>query len=181
MKRLCVFCGSAEGKNPKYMAQAAELGEKMASKKLGLVYGGSSIGLMGRVADSVLEGKGEVIGVIPESLKAREIIHNGLTEQHVVQGMHERKKMMYDFSDAFVAIPGGMGTLDEMCEIITWAQLKYHNKPCYLLNIDGFYDSLLRHFEFIHQEGFLKKEHLELVRVTNSIDELLDAVLLPRN
>jgi uncharacterized protein (TIGR00730 family) len=179
MKRLCVFCGSSSGTNPKYLSLASELGEKMAQRQIGLVYGGASIGLMGKVADEVLNKKGIVIGVIPESLTSLEIIHRGLTEQHVVQGMHERKKLMYDFSDAFVAIPGGMGTLDEMCEILTWAQLKYHQKPCYILNTYGFYDALLSHFNFIHREGFLKKEHLDLVRVVNNVDELLDAVLLP--
>lgn len=178
-KMLCVFCGSSQGNNPKYMELANSLGSKMGEKKIGLVYGGASIGLMGEVADSALKNGAKVIGVIPESLTRLEIVHQGLTENHIVSTMHERKKMMYDFSDAFVAIPGGMGTLDEMCEILTWAQLKYHQKPCYILNTFSFYDALLEHFNFIHQQGFLKKEHLDLVRVVNSIDELLDGVLLP--
>ena len=176
---LCVFCGSAEGKNPKYMQLARELGHKMGEREIGLVYGGASIGLMGQVANSVLEKNAKVVGVIPQSLTTLEIVHNGLTENHIVTGMHERKKMMYDFSDAFVAIPGGMGTLDEMCEILTWAQLKYHQKPCFILNTHGFYDALLAHFKLIHDEGFLKKEHLDLVQVVSSVDELLDRVLLP--
>ncbi len=179
MKNLCVFCGSSNGAHPKYLALAQELGEKMAKQNFGLVYGGAAIGLMGRVADAVLLQKGNVVGVIPQSLSQHEIIHQDLSELFVVSDMHERKKLMYERSDFFVAIPGGMGTLDEMCEILTWAQLKYHNKPCYVLNTFGFYDSLLSHFEFIHKEGFLKKEHLDLVRVVNNVDELLSAISLP--
>lgn len=178
-KMLCVFCGSAAGKNPKYMELARELGEKMGERKIGLVYGGASIGLMGQVANSTLGTGAKVIGVIPESLTRLEIVHKGLTENHIVTGMHERKKMMYDFSDAFVAIPGGIGTMEEMCEILTWAQLKYHQKPCFILNTFGFYDALLAHLRHTYEEGFLKKEHLDLVQVVNSVDELLDRVLLP--
>ncbi len=178
-KMLCVFCGSSPGKNLKYMDLARELGLKMGAKEIGLVYGGASIGLMGQIADACLEKKSKVVGVIPDSLTKLEIAHKGLTENHIVSNMHERKKLMYDLSDAFVAIPGGMGTLDEICEILTWAQLKYHNKPCFILNTFGFYDALLEHFRFVNNEGFLKKEHLDLVKVVSSIDELLEQVLLP--
>lgn len=178
-KMLCVFCGSSSGKSTKYMELARDLGQKMGQQHVGLVYGGASIGLMGQVADSCLENGSKVIGVIPESLLKLEIAHKGLSENHVVSSMHERKKLMYDYSDAFVAIPGGMGTLDEICEILTWAQLKYHSKPCFVLNSFGYYDALLEHFHYSFEEGFLKKEHLDLVRVVNSVDELLEQVLLP--
>ena len=173
MKKLCVFCGSSEGKSPKYIANAKELGKEMASKKIGLVYGGASIGVMGAVADSVLENGGEAYGIIPESIVDLEISHEGLTDLQVVDTMHTRKNAMYEMSDYFVAIPGGMGTLDELCEIVTWAQLEYHTKPVYVLNQEGFYDSLLAHFRHINKEGFLSDDHLALVNEVKTIEELL--------
>lgn len=173
MKRICVFCGSSAGKSPKYVAMARELGDKLVQNNMGLVYGGASIGVMGAVADSVLEKKGEVWGVMPQSLVDWEVAHANLSRFEVVDSMHARKQIMYDWSDVFVAIPGGMGTLDELCEIITWAQLKYHKKPCYVLNFDGFFDGLLTHFRHINKEGFLSDEHLQLVREVKSIDEFL--------
>ncbi len=172
MKKICVFCGSASGKNSKYVGLANELGDKLVQKDMGLVYGGASIGVMGAVADSVLKKDGAVWGVIPQAIIDLEVGHENLTELKIVGSMHERKKQMYDLSDAFVAIPGGMGTLDELCEIITWAQLKFHHKPCYVLNVDGFFDHLMEHFRYINTEGFLSDEHLALVKEVKSLDEL---------
>lgn len=173
MKYLCVFCGSSSGKQEKYTAEAFKLGQGLVDQDWGLVYGGASIGVMGAVADGVLKKEGKVLGVIPESIANLEVAHEGLTQLEVVDSMHERKDRMYQLSDAFVAIPGGMGTLDELCEIVTWAQLKYHHKPVFVWNQDGFYDHLLAHFRHIHQEGFLKKEHLDLVQEVKTLDELL--------
>ena len=135
MKKLCVFCGSASGNHPLYLETARMLGEMMARENIALVYGGATIGVMGAVADSVLRHGGVVIGVMPKVLVNYEIAHKGLTELHVVEDMHTRKKMMYDRSDAFISLPGGMGTLDEMFEILTWSQLQLHNKPCFIYNL----------------------------------------------
>lgn len=172
IKSLCVFCGSAPGQSPKYVEMARKLGEWLAKNEITLVYGGATIGVMGAVADGVMNGGGKVIGVIPQSLVDYEIAHPGLTELHVVSGMHERKAMMYNLSDAFVSLPGGMGTLDEMFEILTWAQLKYHNKPCYLFNFDGFFDSLLAYLHHAHNEGFIKNEHMKLLKEIKKIEDL---------
>lgn len=163
MKKLCVFCGSAEGHSPAYLSMARDLGAKMALANISLVYGGASIGVMGTLADSVLEHGGSVIGVIPKTLVDYEIAHKNLTEMSIVEGMHERKKMMYDKSDAFLSLPGGMGTLDEMFEILTWSQLKLHNKPCFLYNFQGYYDSLLDYLRHANREGFIKHEHLAML------------------
>ncbi len=164
MKKLCVFCGSASGNSPAYIEMARAFGAMMAKNNVALVYGGATIGVMGAIADSVLANGGTVIGVIPKTLVDYEIAHRGLTELHVVETMHERKKMMYDFSDAFLSIPGGMGTLDEMFEILTWAQLKLHNKPCFIYNFQGFYDSLLEYLRHSNKEGFIKQEHMSLLK-----------------
>ena len=174
MNYLCVFCGSGAGNDNWYTEQARELGGQMAAKKIGLVYGGASIGVMGAVADGVLASAGEVIGVIPQSIVDLEVSHNNLTKLEVVDSMHIRKERMYQLANGFVALPGGMGTLDELCEIVTWAQLKFHSKPIYVLNQNGFYDHLLAHFRSICEKGFLKKVHLELVREVKTIAELLD-------
>jgi uncharacterized protein (TIGR00730 family) len=149
MKRICIFCGSKSGSNPKYIEAAKKIGAMLAEKKIGLVYGGASIGVMGAIADGVLNNGGEVIGIMPESLMSYEIAHKNLTELHVVSDMHTRKKLMYDKSDLFLTLPGGMGTLDEMFEILTWSQIGLHNKKCYILNLDHFYDSLLSHLQRI--------------------------------
>ena len=174
MKKLCVFCGSADGKSEHYINSARNLGKSLAENQIGLVYGGASVGVMAAVADACLETGGEVWGVIPESLVKWEVAHENLTNLFVVDSMHERKQKMYDLSNAFVALPGGFGTLDELCEILTWAQLKYHTKPIYLLNADGFYDHLLKHFHYINNEGFLREGHLELVIEVKSVEELMD-------
>ncbi len=172
MKYICVFCGSSKGLGEEYLKSARKFGEQIAAKGWGLVYGGASIGVMGAVADGVLAGGSEVIGVIPESLVNWEVAHDGLTKLHIVDSMHTRKKMMYDLSDAFVAIPGGMGTLDELCEIITWSQLKLHTKPCYVLNENNFYRHLIAHFDFICEQGFLSTEHRAIVTEVQSTDVL---------
>lgn len=174
MKRICVFCGSSEGNSPKYVEEARELGKTMAESNIGLVYGGASIGVMGALANGCLDNGGKVWGVIPQSIIDLEVGHQNLTELEVVGGMHERKARMYSLSDAFFAIPGGMGTLDELCEIITWAQLKYHRKPCYVINTGGFYDSLLQHFSHINKEGFLSDEHYGLFRSFETYQEALE-------
>ncbi len=174
MKKLCVFCGSAAGKSEHYIESAKNLGKSLALNQIGLVYGGASVGVMAAVADACLEDAGKVWGVIPESLVKWEVAHDNLTELLIVDSMHERKQKMYDLSDAFVALPGGFGTLDELCEILTWAQLKYHTKPIYLLNEKGFFDHLLKHFRYINEEGFLREGHLELVIEVKSVEELME-------
>lgn len=173
MKKICVFCGSASGKNPVYIDSATELGISLAIQNIGLVYGGASIGVMGAVANGCLKQNGKVWGVIPKAIKDLEVGHQGLTELIEVGSMHERKQKMYDLSDAFFALPGGFGTLDELCEIITWAQLKYHNKPCYVINENGFFDGMLQHFAKAHEEGFISAAHMELVKVFKTWNEAI--------
>ncbi len=173
MKKLCVFCGSAEGFSPLYIEMARNLGSLMAKNDVALVYGGATIGVMGAIADSVLENGGTVIGVIPKTLVDYEIAHRGLSELHIVEGMHERKKMMYDKSDTFLSLPGGMGTLDEMFEILTWSQLKLHSKSCFVYNFQGFYDSLLEYLNHAHKEGFIKPDHLSMLGEIKDSEALL--------
>lgn len=173
MKRICVFCGSQVGKNQNYAKQARNLGQLMAQKGLGLVYGGGRVGLMGIVAEAVLTSGSEVIGVIPRKLAVKEIAYDEVSELHVVETMHERKALMAKKADAFIAMPGGFGTLDELCEIITWAQLQYHHKPIGLLNVDGYFDGFLAFVEHAIDHGFIKKEHKELFVVSQSEEELL--------
>ena len=175
-KRVCVFCGSSSGNNPQYIEEAKSFGESLHKEGHSLVYGPASVGIMGAVADAILEKGGEARGVIPKSIVDMEVAHEGLTEIEIVDSMHERKQMMYDWSDGFVAIPGGMGTLDEFCEIVTWAQLRYHQKPCYILNVNGFYDHLIAHFKHINKEGFLKDAHLELVKVVDTVDSFMESI-----
>lgn len=177
MKNLCVFCGSKDGVGTKYLDLGAELGAGLAQNNIGLVYGGASIGVMGAMADSCLKNNGTVMGVIPKSLMEWEVGHGRITELLVVDNMHDRKSKMYDLSDGFVAIPGGMGTLDELCEIITWAQLKYHKKPIYVLNDYGFFDNLLNHFDLAVKEGFLSQEHRDWVKVIMGPKLLIDTFL----
>lgn len=163
MKKLCVFCGSAEGFSPVYLDMAKKLGTMMAENNIALVYGGASIGVMGAIADAVLASGGTVVGVIPKCLVDYEIAHKNLTEIHYVEDMHQRKKLMYDHADAFLSIPGGMGTLDEMFEVLTWSQLKLHSKPSFIYNFQGFYDSLLAYLSHSHKEGFIKVQHLNML------------------
>ncbi len=175
MKNICVFCGSASGREGGgYMEQAQSFGRLLAKNKMSVVYGGASIGVMAAVANSALEEGAEVYGVIPEFLKQIEIGHLGLTKLHIVETMHERKQIMYDLSDAFVALPGGFGTLDELCEIMTWAQLKHHEKPCFILNENGFFDALLKHFDSLVTEGFLSAEHRKILTTYSTQEELIE-------
>ena len=174
MRRVCVFCGSSSGRDAVYRRAATELGGLLARRGVGLVYGGGNIGLMGALADAALSAGGEVIGVIPDSLVQRELAHRGCARLEVVGSMHERKARMADLADGFVGLPGGFGTLDEFCEILTWAQLGFHRKPCGLLNVGGFWDGFLAHLRHAVDEGFIRQEHLDLVAVTDNAADLLD-------
>jgi uncharacterized protein (TIGR00730 family) len=176
MKRICVFCGSSAGNRPEYVVAAEELGAELVRRSVGLVYGVGNVGLMGIIADAVLRAGGEVVGVIPEHLMALEVGHKGLTKLHVVRYMHERKALMADLSDAFIAMPGGFGTLEEFCEVLTWAQLGLHAKPCGILNVLGFYTPLLRMFDHAVEERFLKPENRALVLARELPAELLRAL-----
>lgn len=172
-RSVCVFCGSSNGRLPAYREAAHALGRALASSGITAVYGGATVGLMGAMADAALASGGTVIGVIPDSLMDREIAHRGLTELHVVHTMHERKARMAEEAAAFLALPGGFGTLDEFCEILTWAQLGIHGKPCVLLNLAGYYDALLSFFDHAVQEGFLPDGHRTTVRVAASVPEAI--------
>jgi len=176
MKQICVFCGSSAGNRSEYRAAAEGLGTEMARRGIGLVYGGGNVGLMGALADATLKAGGEAVGVIPEHLLEREVGHRGLTMLHVVRSMHERKALMADLSDAFIALPGGFGTLDEFCEILTWSQLGLHAKPCGILNVLGYYSPLLSMLDHAVEEQFLKMENRKLVLTGNSVTELLQAM-----
>jgi uncharacterized protein (TIGR00730 family) len=176
MRRICVFCGSNSGTRPVYAEAARGIGAALARRGVGLVFGGGSVGLMGIAADAALAGGGEVIGVIPEALAAREVAHLGLRDLRVVGSMHERKALMAELSDAFVALPGGFGTFEEFCEVLTWAQLGLHRKPCGLLNVDGYYDPLLALFDRAVTEGFLHPAHRALVVEASDNETLLDEI-----
>jgi uncharacterized protein (TIGR00730 family) len=165
LRRVAVYCGSANGNNPAFLAEAVALGEAIAAAGLGLVYGGASVGLMGAVADAALGGGSEVIGVLPEVLAGREIAHVKLTRLELVPTMHERKARMAALADAFLVLPGGYGTLDELLEAVTWAQLKLHRKPCILINTVGYWDGLLRFLDSTVAAGFLKQKNRELLLV----------------
>jgi len=172
---ICVFCGSSPGNDPAYAEAAQKLGRTLAERDTTLVYGGGHVGLMGVVADAALGAGGEVIGVMPRALVDREIGHTGLTKLHVVHSMHERKALMSRLSAGFIALPGGNGTLEEFFEVLTWAQLGEHDKPCGLLNVAGYYDPLLTVFDRMVDRAFLKKEHRELVLVEEDPAALLAA------
>jgi len=174
MQRICVFCGSSPGLRPPYKQAAQAMGKALALKGIGLVYGGGNVGLMGVVADSALEAGGEVIGVIPQTLVDKEVAHTGLTELRVVGSMHERKALMTELSDAFVALPGGFGTFEEFCEVLTWAQLGLHRKPCGLLNVEGYYDHLISLFNHGVTEQFIRPQHRSLVLEEKEPLQLLD-------
>jgi uncharacterized protein (TIGR00730 family) len=171
---VCVFCGSNPGARPEYAEAARLLGERIAGRGLRLVYGGGGIGLMGVVADAALAAGGEVVGVIPQHLVDRELAHPGVTDLRITGSMHERKALMADRSDAFVALPGGYGTCDELFEIVTWAQLGIHRKPVGLLNVNGFFTPLLGWLDHIVGEGLLKPKHRELLLVAETVGDLLD-------
>ena len=171
VKRVAVYCGSSSGNDPAYLAEAKELGRAIASARLGLVYGGASVGLMGAVADAALAGGAEVIGILPEILSGSEIAHRGLTRLEMVPTMHERKARMVKLADAFLMLPGGYGTLDEMMEIVTWKQLRLHAKPCVLINTAGYWDGLLAFLDKAVEAGFLKPENRRLLEVTATAAE----------
>lgn len=165
MRRICVYCGSNPGARPEYAAAAKQLADVLVRHEIELVYGGADKGIMGIIADAVLEQGGKVHGVIPQMLMDKEIAHRGLTELHVVASMHERKTMMAALSDGFIAMPGGYGTLEEIIEIVTWGQLRFHDKPCGLLNVDGFFDHLLAYLDHANGEGFLRRENRDMLLV----------------
>jgi uncharacterized protein (TIGR00730 family) len=174
LKRVCVFCGSSAGEDTRYLDAAARMGRVLAEGQLELVYGGSRVGLMGRLADTVLAEGGEVTGVIPEAMVHREVAHRGLTHLRIVASMHERKAAMADLSDAFVALPGGLGTLEELCEMLTWGQLGLHRKPCGVLDANGYYGPLIGMLDHMVQEGFLSKAHRGMLLVDTDPETLLD-------
>jgi uncharacterized protein (TIGR00730 family) len=174
MLRLCVFTGSSAGRRPEYAVAAAALGRALAVRGIGLVYGGARVGLMGVVADAALAAGGEVIGVIPQALVGREVAHEGLSDLRVVRSMHERKALMSDLSDGFIAMPGGWGTLEELSEVLTWGQLGFHLKPCGVLNVAGYFDGLLAFVHHAVDEGFLRRGHADALLVADRADALLD-------
>ncbi len=174
MKRITVFCGSSFGTDEIYKEQAALLGQTLAKQNIELVYGGANVGLMGAVADGCLNEGGKVIGVLPDFLRSKEIAHTGLTELILVESMHERKTKMNDLCDGVIALPGGFGTLDELFEMITWAQLGLHKKPIAILNINGFYDSLIELLQTMTDKGLLKEANQKMLLVSDDIEDLLD-------
>lgn len=174
MKNICVYCGSNLGKRPEYQDAARNLGREMATRGLGLVYGGASVGIMGAVADAVLDHGGKVVGVIPYSLATKEVSHDGLDQLIVVDSMHERKAKMAELSDGFIALPGGWGTIEEIFEMLTWAQLGHHQKPCGLLNVESYYDDLGRFLEKAIENQFVKEQFRPMMMIGDSPSDLLD-------
>ena len=177
LQSMCVFCGSKTGTNPAYAEAARELGTALARQGLRLVFGGGNIGLMGVVADAVLEAAGEVTGVIPNSLVARELAHVGVSDLRIVESMHARKALMAELSDGFVALPGGLGTFEELFEILTWAQLDFHDKPVAVLNTYGYYTPLVNLIDHAVAEGFIRRQHRNMLHVANDVDELMSFFL----
>jgi uncharacterized protein (TIGR00730 family) len=173
MKRICVFCGSSPGARPEYAQAARELGHALASKNLGLVYGGASVGAMGQIANAVLEAGGEVIGVIPRALAEKEVAYTELSDLRVVGSMHERKALMAELADGFIALPGGLGTIEEFFEVLTWAQLGMHQKPCGLLNVCQYYDNLMAFLDCAVDQQFIEVTHRSLVLIDESPEALL--------
>ncbi|MBI4606309.1 MAG: TIGR00730 family Rossman fold protein [Planctomycetes bacterium] len=176
MKRVCVFCGSSSGARPEYAAAAGALGAAIARRGLELVYGGGSVGLMGIAADAALAAGGRVVGVIPRALATKELMHTGLQDLRIVSTMHERKALMVELTDAFVALPGGLGTIEELCEVVTWAQLGIHEKPCAVLNVAGYFDPLLALLDHAVEEGFVRERHRALVLTAASVDDLFEVL-----
>ncbi len=174
LKRICVFCGSSLGSDPAFAEAAAAVGGELARRGIGLVYGGGNVGLMGAAADAALAGGGEVVGVIPEALEEKELAHRGVTELRVVRSMHERKALMADLSDGFIALPGGFGTFEELCEILTWGQLGIHRKPVAILDVAGYYDPLIALFDNAVENRLLSRANRDLLLVGVEIAELLE-------
>jgi len=179
MRNLCVFCGSSTGIDGRYLLAARELGGALAARGVGLVYGGAGVGLMGALADAVLEAGGDVVGVIPESLERKEVAHRGLRDLRVVSSMHERKALMAELADGFVALPGGIGTLEELFEVWTWAHLGYHAKPCAIYNVAGFYTGLTAFLDHVAAAGFLMPQSREMLIVEDSLEHLLARLGVP--
>jgi uncharacterized protein (TIGR00730 family) len=180
MQRLCVFCGSRVGANPLYIERARQLGQALARRGVGLVYGAGHIGLMGILADAVLAEKGEAVGVIPQALVERELAHSALSQLHVVAGMHERKALMAALADGFLALPGGYGTLDETFEMLTWAQLGIHAKPIGLLNVGGFFDPLLAWLDRAVQDDFVKPRCRDMLLVDDDVERILARLIMDK-
>jgi len=176
-KRICVFCGSSPGARPGYAQAAISLGRHLAAKKIGVVYGGGKVGLMGALANAVLETGGDVIGVIPQALLQKELAHPGLSDLRVVASMHERKALMAELSDAFIALPGGYGTFEEFCEVLTWTQLGLHRKPCGILNVEGYYDRLLSLFDHAVAERFVHPVHRRVIISASDHEVLVENLL----
>ena len=174
MRRMCVFLGSALGMDKRHEQAAMDLGGELARRGLRLVYGGASVGLMGAVADACLAAGGEVVGVMPQALVDREVAHTGLTELHVVKSMHERKALMAELSDGFIALPGGLGTLEELFEVLTWAQLGYHRKPCGVLDVGGYFELLHAFLDHSVQQGFIRPQHRGILMSATKPAQLLD-------
>ena len=174
MKRLCVFCGSSFGGNPIYVKAARDLGNAIAKRNICLVYGGARVGLMGEIASTVIRAKGEVIGVIPKGLVDKEVAHGSLTDLRIVESMHERKSLMAELSDGFIALPGGFGTMEEIFEVITWAQLSFHDKPCGFLNINGYYNDLIKFLDHSVKENFIEPEHRAMIIIDDNPESLLE-------
>jgi len=177
MKKICVFCGSSNGNSSIYLEAAQQLGNELVKNGYGLVYGGASVGLMGAVADSVLDLGGEVVGVIPQSIADMEVAHTGLTSLEVVDDMHQRKARMMQLADGFIAMPGGLGTLEELFEVLTWSQLRLHQKPSALLNLGGYYDTLLDFLSHTSEQGFSKQAHISTLAVSDTVVGVLPALM----
>lgn len=177
MKAICVYCGSSDKVEQKYLDAATLMGRRIAEKGIRLIYGGGSTGLMGALADSAIAQQGEVIGVVPDHLNREELIHQGLSRMEVVEDMHQRKARMIELSDAFIALPGGFGTMEELFEVLTWAQLGLHQKAIRLLNVDNYYAALLKFLEHANQEGFIYHEHQGLYRHSSNVDTLIEAIV----
>ncbi len=173
MRRICVFCGSNSGARPEYLQAARELAQVLVKNKIGLVYGGASVGAMGAIANAVLDLNGDVIGVMPQALIDKEVANARLTDLRVVDSMHQRKALMAELSDAFIALPGGLGTLEEFFEVVTWAQLEMHHKPCGVLNVCGYYDGLIAFLDHAVQERLVRQEHRDMILVDTSARNLL--------
>ena len=173
MKRIAVYCGSATPADPVYIETARTVGRTLAERAIGIVYGGGRLGLMGAVADAAIQAGGEVIGIIPEALQSAEVSHTGCTELHVVLGMHERKRAFTDLSDGFITIPGGVGTMDELWEAVSWAQLGYHTKPVGLLNVAGYFDHLIAFNAHMAATGFVRPQHQGILIVADTLESLL--------
>ena len=173
MKSICIYCGSSMGKSDTYKDEAIKLADALVAQQITLVYGGASVGIMGVIANRVLAGGGKVIGVIPNSLVEREVCHEGLSELIVVADMHARKAKMAELADGFIALPGGLGTLDELCEILTWSQLGIHNKPCAALNVEGYFDSLVGFFQKAVDEEFMKQQHKDMLMLETNAEDLI--------